>query len=208
MASNNPGIREYQTSAAMWAYSVAIYHEQLREAVESYAQARHDGAIRNTILGAPKGRQYLFGDQLQKASKVMTIGTVWRMSMARYAFLCVSAQLRKCTIALSDRGIEVPLIRNQKLIRLLRDVDEHWEQVEDGRSLAELQALMPEEGPTRVVYTGKYIEIGGFDTREIAEWAAQVDAAVRAQLEEEGDPIAGIDESLQEFFKSHPVGDD
>ena len=53
MASNDPGIAEYRTSAAMWAYAVAVYHDQLREAVEAYAQARHDGAIRNTILKAP-----------------------------------------------------------------------------------------------------------------------------------------------------------
>jgi hypothetical protein len=123
----------------------------------------------------------------------MTIATVWRMTMARYAFLCASAQLRKCTVALERLGAAVPQIRERTSTRLLRDVDEHWEKVEDGRSLAELRALLPDETATRIVYSGKYIQIGGFDTREIADWAVLVDAAVRAQLAEAGTPIAGID---------------
>ena len=191
----------------MWAYAVGLHHQELREAVVAYAQARHDGAIRNTILQAPPSARSLFGDQLEKASSVMTIAMVWRMSMVRYALLCVAAQLRKCTLALNGLDALVPQLRDQKLIRLLRDIDEHWEQVEDGRSLAELRALMPDETPTRIVYNGQFIQIGGFDTREIAEWAVQVDAAVRAQLEEAGSPIAGLDQSLQEFFANQPLGD-
>jgi hypothetical protein len=206
MASIDPGIDEYRTSAAMWAFAVGLYHEQLREAVAAYAQARQDGAIRNTILGAPEERCHFFGDQLEKATSVMTIATVWRMSMARYTLLCVAAQLRRCTVALEELGVWVPQIRDRTTIRQLRDIDECWEQGEAGRSRAELRAVMPDETPTRIVHNGKYIQIGGFDTREIADWAAQVDAAVRKQLEEAGTPIARVDESLADFFTRQPPG--
>lgn len=207
MDATDPGIPEYRTSAAMWAFAVGLYHEQLREAVDAYAQARNDGAIRNHILSAPKQAQYLFKGQLDKATEVMTLATVWRMSMARYAFLSVAAQLRKCTVALEEGDVVVPQLRNRKVLKWLRDVDEHWEQIENGDSLAKLQALIPEEGPTRVVYTGKYIRIGDFDTQEIAEWAAQVDHVVRAQLDEAGTPIAEVGEPLADFFARHPEDD-
>jgi hypothetical protein len=59
MASVNLGISEFRTSAAMWAYAVGVHHEQLRDVVAAYAQARHDGAIRNSILKAPAGARPL-----------------------------------------------------------------------------------------------------------------------------------------------------
>jgi len=64
-------------------------------------------------------------------------------------------------------GSPVPEFRDQKSIRLLRDVDEHWEQVENGRSLAEARVTRPDEGPGRIEYNNKHIWIGGFNTLEI-----------------------------------------
>jgi hypothetical protein len=204
MSTTDPGVPEYRTSATMWAYAVGLYHEQLREAVEAYSEARQHGGIRNTILQSPAESHYLFGNQLEKATSVMTLGTVWRMSMARYSFVLAAAQLRKCTVALEQKKVAVPQLPDRKVLKWLRDVDEHWEQVERGESLAMLRDRMPEEGPTRVVYTGKYIEIGGIDTREIASWAVDVDRVVRAQLEEAGTPVAKVDESLADFYARHP----
>jgi hypothetical protein len=80
-------------------------------------------------------------------------------------------------------GSPVPEFRDQKSIRLLRDVDEHWEQVENGRSLAEVRVTRPDEGPGRIEYNNKHIWIGGFNTLEILQWADEVEEAVRQQAE-------------------------
>lgn len=184
----DPGVPEYRSMAAMWAYAVGVYNLQLEEAIDQFQRDRLDLSTRKHFEDAPSEARQLWADHIANATGVLTVSSVWRMSLARNAFLNAAAQLRKCVLALRDLGSDVPEIRDQKLIRLLRDVDEHWEQVENGRSLAELHVTDPDEGPGRITYNNKHVWIGGFDTLEILDWAEQVDVAVRDQAQAEGAP--------------------
>jgi hypothetical protein len=118
------------------------------------------------------------------------------MTLARHMFLNAVAQLRKCVLGLDGFGVPVPQLQDSKLIRLLRDVDEHWEQVDQGRSLNELRQLMPDEGPGRIEYTNKYIWFGGMNTLELIHWADEVDKVVRQQM-----PIPTLTEPLAQFLE-------
>ena len=161
----------------MWAYAVAVYHDQLREAVEAYAQARHDGAIRNTILKAPAEARHLFGDQFDKAERVMTLATVRRMSTARYAFFAVAAQLRKCTVALEESDVVVPQLRDRKVLNGFGTSTSIGSRSRTESRWQSFSSLCPRRGLPALSTTASTLT-GDFDTREIAEWAAQVHQAV------------------------------
>jgi hypothetical protein len=207
MSSNDPGVPEYRNMAAMWAYGVGVYNLQLEEAVLQFQRDQLDSETRRRFENASKEERATWADHIAKATGVLTASSVWRMGLARNSWLNAAAQLLKCTVALQAKGVVVPQIRNQDLIRFLRDVDEHWEQVTGGRSLAKLRQTRPDEGPGRIEYNNKHVWIGGFNTLEILNWAMEVDKAVRKQAEVEGEPIPGIDQPLDKYIANHQPPD-
>ncbi len=79
-----------------------------------------------------KAGNYLMAPDVRECTATLTLGEYWQVGADRYFLLHALAQVRKCVIALPDD--DLPAARDMKVLRLLRDIDEHWEQL-DGRSL-------------------------------------------------------------------------
>ena len=149
---------DYLAMAAMWVYAVGIYNLQLEQAVDDFQSDQHASHFRRELKEHSDEYAAQWADHLKEIEgQELTVASVWRMTLARHMFLNAVAQLRKCVLELDGFGVPVPQLQDSKLIRLLRDVDEHWEQVDQGRSLNELRQLMPDEGSGRIEYTNKYI---------------------------------------------------
>jgi hypothetical protein len=117
MTSDDPGVPEYRAMAAMWAYAVLIYNLQLEEAVIEFQADQVDSHTRRVFKEASSQHQALWVDRIADATRVLTVASIWRMSIARNSLLNAAAQLRKCAVALEGFGVAVPQIRDQKLIR-------------------------------------------------------------------------------------------
>ena len=145
----------------MWAFAVVMYGEQLREEADRHVAAYQDAATRSHYAKASEADRQLLRDYAARATSIRTVASAWRMTLARYTFLHAAAQLLKCVAGLSKGGIATPQLEDQDLIRLLRNVDDHWEDADGGPSMAMLLELRPDERPTRVVFSNFLVEIGG-----------------------------------------------
>ncbi|WP_156428050.1 MULTISPECIES: hypothetical protein [unclassified Mycobacterium] len=170
--------------------------QQLQVERDRNLKARLDAVTRHQYEEGSAAERERLAAAYAKATSVQTVGSVWRLTMARYMFLHAAAQLRKCVVGLRELGVDMPELPDEKLIRILRDVDDHWEQVEEGRSLKQLRELRPGDRPTRVVYGAFGIQVGGISTAEIVNWARRVDAAVRANAQAEGQQLVDRDEPV------------
>ena len=126
MSSNDPGVPAYRFMVSDVGLCRGIYNLQLEEAVDQFQEDQVDSHTRRQFKDASEENRALWADHIADGTSVLTVASIWRMSSARNSLLNTAAQLRKCTVALQDLGVRVSQIRDQKLIRLLRDVDEHW----------------------------------------------------------------------------------
>ena len=125
--------------------------ERLDEAVDKYRQAAAAAAFR----AAHKGRPSAEGEPTYRQSTdTVTLADYWQMCAERYFLLLALAQVRKCVLALPDDNL--PHVREMKALRLLRDIDEHWEQAE-GRSLMKMRQTRSDVEAGKMWFNNKHV---------------------------------------------------
>lgn len=132
----------YRQTAVMWAFIVMRQGDRLDEAAAEY-----DG----TLLEQPRSAQ-------PEVDDYRYWWATWTFGADQYFFLAAAAQLRKCVLKLPhDELLEVP---NERMILLLRNFTEHWEDP-TGWSATELRGSVPGAIPGRATYTKKDVWVGG-----------------------------------------------
>lgn len=190
--TTGPDARTIRGMLAMWA-NVALWQiGRLEDAVDTYLTAEAEGSFRAAFEQG--GRPPEWRSTYEEYTATMTLAEYWRMAAERYFLLHALAQVRKCVVALPDD--ELPAVRDMKVLRLLRDIDEHWEQL-DGRSLREMRDRDPNVRPGAMWLNNKHIWVGDVNTAELALWLTSLDQAVRERSAARGFPITSADTLLQ-----------
>lgn len=180
---------------AMWADAARLQVGRFERAMDRFRETEADRQFRLTF--DEKGRPASWTEQRAEADQFITQRELWAVGVERYYLLLTLGQLRKCVMALPDD--ELPQLRESKTVRLLRDIDEHWEQDEEqGRSLREMRQWKPHLGvePGSLMWNNKHVWIGDLALGEITAWVLDVDRSVRASAELNGDRIPEATERL------------
>ena len=182
---------------AMWADTALHQMVRFTEAMEIYAAAMGDYQFRAVFH--ERGDPQKWAAHYEAANKHLTQHQMWSVGAERYFLLHALAELRKCLLKLPLDGL--PRLREDKMLRLLRDIDEHWEQGDETRSLAELREWKPgiEPGPGRVWFNNNHVWIGDTSTAEIYEWIQDVGRVVRERAEVGGSPIPKPEDELPDW---------
>jgi hypothetical protein len=183
-----PSVETIRYMLAMWT-SIALWQiGRLEEAVDDYTTAEAEGSFRTAFeeVGQPSEWRETYAAY----TATITQAQVWQVGAERYFLLNSLAQVRKCAVNLPDDGL--PTVRDMNVLRLLRDIDEHWEQL-DGRSLKEIRESRPEVAPGQMWRNNKHIWIGDVDTEELAGWLSDVDRVVRERSATDGSHIPRAD---------------
>ena len=172
-------------AAVMWAFVVQRQADRLYEAISEFNAAAHDQVFLDARAAGTLANEWQsYVDE--KVGKGMSWDVAWTAGADQYFFLAAAAQLRKCALRLSDDGLPEP--PNERMILLLRNFTEHWEDP-TGRSAVELRSTVPDAAPGRLAYTKHDIEIEGVSMYDIVDWSIEVDRVLRANA-------AQTDESL------------
>lgn len=182
----------------MWADTARHQIVRFEQAMDTYRAGQADYAFRAAVheRGGPTGEWAASYDQ---ANRYLTTHEIWSVGAERYFLLLALAQLRKCVLRLP--ADELPALQEHKVLMFLRDVDEHWEQIDTGRSLRELRKSKPylDAGPGRFWSNRDDIWFGDTPLAEISTWVDDVDQAVRDRAEAAGLPIPKADLQLPDY---------
>lgn len=182
----------------MWANVALSQIGRLEDAVDAFLTAQADGSFR--ALFEERGEPLDWRPTYEEATATLTLAEYWQMGAERYFLLHTLAQVRKCAIALPDDHL--PTVRGMKVLRLLRDIDEHWEQL-DGRSLQEMHRSDPNAAPGAMWFNNKHIWIGDVSTVELARWLVSIDETVRERSAKLGAPIPSAQTVLEFAADEH-----
>ncbi|WP_445162103.1 hypothetical protein ACTXG5_02000 [Mycobacterium sp. Dal123C01] len=187
----------------MWVFAVIEAERRLRDVKEQNLTAHLHAAFRKKFDESSDQEKELLRDQHEEWTSVITTGSIWRMTLARYSLLVAAAQLQKCVDQLRNGGADIPELSNESNIKLLRDIDEHWEQVTRGKSRRRLLAMRPDDRPGTVTYGLGRIDIGGgLTSHDIVQWAYLVEQVIREQAGIEGQSLVRPDDSVEYLFES------
>lgn len=91
-----------------------------------------------------------------------------------------------------------PTFAKTRFSACCRDIDEHWEQGDETRSLTELREWKPylEPGPGRIWFNNKHVWVGDTSLTEIYGWIADVGRSVRERAGAAGTPIPAPEDKL------------
>ena len=187
-----PSIETIRYMLAMWTNIALCQIGRLEDAVGAYMTAEAEGSFRTAFEEG--GQPSEWRETYEAYTATITQAQVWQLGAERYFLLNALAQVRKCVVNLPDDGL--PKVRDMKVLRLLRDIDEHWEQL-DGRSLKEMRVSRPEAGPGQMWHNNKHIWIGDVDTEELAGWLRDVDRVVRERSATDGSQIPPADTGIR-----------
>jgi hypothetical protein len=182
---------------AMWADTTLHQINRFGKAMDEYRAADADYSFRATFEEHGVPSEWV--SEYENANRYLTQHQVWNVGAERYFLLVALAQLRKCVMRLPSD--DLPELRDQKMLRLLRDIDEHWEQLDNGRSLKELREWKPElnAAPGAFWFNNKHVWVGDTSLTEVASWVADVDRAVRHHAAGEDEPIPEPDDRLADL---------
>jgi hypothetical protein len=183
--SYNVDDETYRRAAVMWAFVVMRQGDRLDEAAGEYNKALLDQFWldqRDAGTLAEEWASYVDNEVGDGTSWWVT----WAFGADQYFFLLAAAQLRKCVLKLPNDGL--PEIPDSKMIRLLRNFTEHWEDP-SGESAVKIRELIPDAVPGRLTYTKKDVSIEGVSTSGIVAWATEVDRKLRANAAEAGNVL-------------------
>lgn len=113
---------------------------------------------------------------LQAGDEVVPWNATWKVGADAYFFLSAAAQLRKCVNKLD--GDELPGSPDDRMIHLLRNFHEHWEDP-TGWSASELRKVIPDAEPGRLAFTKHDVWIEGVSVHSVVTWAADVERSLR-----------------------------
>lgn len=179
---------------AIWADTALHQIARFEDAVEAHAAAEADHEFR--AIYHERGDPPEWTAEFEAASGSLTLHQVWDVGAQQYFLLHALAQLRKCLLQLTSDGL--PRLREDKIFRLLRDIDEHWEQGDETRSLRDLREWKPdlEPGPGRFWSNNHHVWIGDFSLEQICDWIRDVGRMVRERAEVDGSPIPEPEDEL------------
>lgn len=172
----------YRRAAAMWAFIVLRQGDRLDEAAGEYNQAREDQHWLDQRDAGTLSEDWMSYVE-NEVGDGMNWWVTWMFGADQYFFLSAAAQLRKCVLKLPNDGL--PEMPNERMILLLRNFTEHWEDP-TGWSAVKLRDRIPDAEPGRLAYTKKDVWIEGVSTSEIVMWAWEVDRKLRANAAEAG----------------------
>jgi hypothetical protein len=178
---------------AMWADVVLVQLDRFVEALDAFDAGYLDSTFRRSR--AAGGVDQSRADAAAEATAVLTERVWWQASAQQYFLLLALAQLRKCVRGLP--GDDLPTLPDDRLLTLLRDVEEHWD-IEPDKvwSLRKLRESQPDAGPMRLSFGGSRRYVGDIDVEDLRTWALDVAREVRlraagagASLPEAGDEV-------------------
>ena len=172
-------------AAVMWVFVVQRQADRLYDAVSEFNKAQLDQYFldqREAGTLSDEWKSYVEDE----VGSGMSWWVTWTVAADQYFFLLAAAQLRKCVLRLPNDGL-LP-VPDSKMIRLLRNFTEHWENP-SGTSAVELRELVPDAAPGRLVYTKKEVWIEGVSMFGIVDWARDVDRVLRANAARTGEVL-------------------
>ncbi|WP_189061428.1 hypothetical protein [Longimycelium tulufanense] len=173
--------------AAMWASIVCLQATRLEDALDRFHEAWTDDQFRKDIEDA--GSPAEWADVAANSyTESLTPEDITTLAADKYFFLLAARQLLKF-IDLLPRD-NLPRFKDAKLMRLLRDLEDHWENP-GGKAARELRKSIPDIAPGRIEYTKKDISFEGVSLLNILRWAESVDEKVREIATAKGTPIPG-----------------
>lgn len=171
-------------TAMMWAFVTLLQAERLRQALGDLNAAKEDQFfIDQREAGALSDEWERHVEE--EGGEGMTWRVRWTAGADAHFFLSAAAQLRKCAIKLPG---ELPEVPDKKMLRLLRDIHEHWEQ-STGRSVTELREQIPDVEPGRIMFNKHDATFEGVSMDRIVDWALDVRRALLARAQETGEDL-------------------
>lgn len=205
MPAKNPSVEQYRSSAVMWAFAVAETGKRLSSVRDDNFMAHHHAMVRRAYEKAPEAEKELLHGQYTESTRVITVGSAWRMTLARHEFLTAAAQLQKCADWLRAHEHDIPELPNEEFIKLLRDISEHWEQLADRKSRGRFKELRPNERPGGVRYGMYRIDVGGdLTSHDVVRWAQNVEESIREQATAAGQELFRAEDSAEHLFQDEP----
>lgn len=172
-------------AAVMWAFVVQHQAARLYEAVSEFNKAQLDQYFLNEREAgrlSDDWESYIEDD----LGEGMSWRVIWTVAADQYFFLLAAAQLRKCALRLPNDGL--PAIPDNKMIRLLRNFTEHWENP-SGVSAVEIRKMIPDATPGRLEYTKKDVWIEGVSMYDIVNWSIEVMETLHAIAAQSGEVL-------------------
>lgn len=169
--------------AAMWAQIVYLQATRLEEAIDEYQEIVAGNLLGSAFEEAGKPTDWA---EFVQSNRRLKMADIAKLAADKHFFLVAIAQVVKCASRL--QGDALPDFKNDDLLRLLRNVDEHWEDP-NGPSAAALRRDYPDITPGHVYYNTKDIWLGTVSLMSILEWVSKFDYAVRLAAAESGSPI-------------------
>ncbi|WP_315092843.1 hypothetical protein [uncultured Cellulomonas sp.] len=166
-----------------------VYARRARAQVEAFAEAdqRQSTAFMHT-----KHRESIGTLDPGDATTRFTYGRVWDLGTEHYLAFVLLAQVAR---AVDRLGLDVPAYPGPLPIKLLRNLDEHWDEI-DGSALRALRDLEPTVARGQVWFGGGLVKIGHATTEELLAWLDGVDSIVRAAAERAGKPMPSDDDDV------------
>lgn len=187
----NEDIAELRQMTAMWADVSRRQLARLTESLDRLNDALADSSLRAALHQNPSAA---WEAEAATAQHVLTQGHLWRAGSDRYFLLLALAQLRKCVRLLPDD--QLPAIRNASALRMLRDIDEHWDQGDQSRSLQEMRRTAPDVKAGMFAFTKDDAWLGDVSLSEFSQWIDDVDMKVRENAASTGTPILRADDTI------------
>lgn len=164
-----------------------VYARGARAQVEVFAAA--DNQLRTAFMHTTY-RQQVGGHDHGVATTRFTYGGVWDFGSAHYLALVMLAQVAKVVERLD---LDVPAYPGATPIRLLRNLEEHWDEV-DGSALRALRQLDPDTVPGRVWFGGDRVAVGDATIDDLRAWLGAVEDAIRDAAESSGQWLPSDDD--------------
>ena len=181
---------------AMWVHTALFQAERFRAVMEEFDAGYNAAAFIGSFES--NGRQPEWAEdavEMAEDARGFTRDLMWRASAERYFLLLALAQVRKCARMLPDD--DLPSVRDEEAVRLLRDIEEHWEQDEDrGRSLRRLRETRPDVSAGQILFGVGQALIGHWALDEVEEWLDEVNKRVRELSTRDGYAIPSPDEPV------------
>jgi hypothetical protein len=166
--------QSYRRLALMWIEAVYLQIERLESAIDLFQQRA--SAQRFVDSWRERGRPKQWEGEYRKSMRLLRKRKPITVGPDKYFLLLCVAQLIKCVEALP--GDDLPSFHDQELLRDLRNIEEHWDDV-TGRSIRRVRLAIPDVEPGRIASNNKHIWIEGIDLMSVLEWTAGVHRQLR-----------------------------
>jgi hypothetical protein len=187
----------------MWCAVALDEARRFNDAVDAYHSAFAETSLSHSLArmpaDAPHRESWQEHIDAYAGHNPLTFARMAEVAGHRYFFVLAVAQVRKCVNLLEDD--ELPQMSDPKVVKLLRDIDEHWEQDKThtrAHSLREMLASEPDARPGKFIpdhKRGHWLS-DTVNADHLVNWVIQVDSAVRSAAMADGDPLFDLDDPV------------